>query len=198
MPKKTESVYTWSYKLNLLKNPTILLLLFKIFGGIILCFMLISFIIELFDSHNYLDTLKFGGIMAALMGCLCILGYFVYACIMGFTYNVKFVMDENGILHQQEAKQAKKAEKIADLTTIAGALSGNLTVTGIGLSSARKTSMYTSFKGVKKLKAVKKRGLIKLDAPFNHNQVYCNLEDFDFIWNYIKDKCTGAKIKEKI
>lgn len=198
MSKKKESVYTWSYKLNLLKNPTILLLLFKIFGGIILCFMLISFIIELFDSHNYLDTLKFGGIMAALMGCLCILGYFVYACIMGFTYNVKFVMDENGILHQQEAKQAKKAEKIADLTTIAGALSGNLTVTGIGLSSARKTSMYTSFKGVKKLKAVKKRGLIKLDAPFNHNQVYCNLEDFDFIWNYIKDKCTNAKIKEKI
>ena len=198
MSKKKESVYTWSYKLNLLKNPTILLLLFKIFGGIILCFMLISFIIELFDSHNYLDTLKFGGIMAALMGCLCILGYFVYACIMGFTYNVKFVMDENGILHQQEAKQAKKTEKIADLTTIAGALSGNLTVTGIGLSSARKTSMYTSFKGVKKLKAVKKRSLIKLDAPFNHNQVYCNSEDFDFIWNYIKDKCTSAKIKEKI
>lgn len=193
--KKQDDVYVWSYKVNLFKNPTILFTLFKIFGGIILAMTLISFIVELFGDHNYIDTLKFSGIMLALMGTLCLIGYFIYACIMGFNYNVKFVMDKKGILHQQEASQAKKANKVAEITTITGALTGNLTVTGIGMSSAKRTSMYTSFEGVKKLTSIKRRNLIKMDSLFDHNQIYCSIEDFDFIWDYIKEKCNTAKVK---
>lgn len=193
--KKQDNVYVWSYKVNLFKNPTILFTLFKIFGGIILAMTLISFIIELFDGHNYIATLEFSGIMLALMGSLCLIGYFIYACIMGFNYNVTFIMDEKGILHQQESSQAKKANKVAEITTIAGALTGNMTVTGIGMSSARRTSMYTSFEGVKKLTSIKRRNLIKMDSLLDHNQIYCNIEDFDFIWNYIKEKCKAEKIR---
>ena len=94
-----------------------------------------------------------------------------------------------------------KVAGVAALTSslpLAGALSGNVTTVGIGLSSARKTSMYTSFEGTKKLKAVAGKGLIKLDAPLSHDRTYCEQEDFNFVWNYIKSRCEGAQITEKL
>jgi len=43
--------------------------------------------------------------------------------------------------------------------------------------------MYTDFGDVIRLKAVKERNVIYV----NNNQVYVRDEDFDFVWNYIKD-----------
>lgn len=191
-----DNAYRWSYEVNLLKNPTILITILKIFGGIILGMMFIAFLIQLFGDHEYQFILELGGIMGGIFLGLSLIGYFIYACIMGFKYCVKFTMDANGILHQQEAKQAKKADKIAEATMLAGAMTGNITTMGIGLSHSGRTAMHTTFKGTKKITAIKRRNLIKLDSLLDHNQVYCDTEDFDFVWNYIKEHCPDAKVKK--
>ena len=190
--------YRWVYELNLLKDLSILGIVLKIFGGIILAGAVIFFIVELFGGHNYMSVLEMAGIMAGIFLVLSVLGYLLYAAIMGGKYCVVFTMDDKGILHEQQAKQAKKADIIADLLVIAGALSKNITTTGIGLSSARRTAMHTTFKGTKKVSGFAKRGLIKVDSPMDHNRVYCEDEDFNFVWNYIKSRCEGAEIKEKL
>ena len=191
----TDGKYRWVYEMNLLKNPTILFTILKIFGGIILAAGIIGFIFQLFGGHDYLMILKTMVYAMALMAGLSILGYLVYAAIMGFHYCVIFTMDEKGILHQQQPKQAKKAEVIAGLTVLAGIMSSNLTTTGIGMTSSR-TSMHTSFEGTKKITAVPRRDLIKLDSLLDHNQVYCNAEDFDFVWQHIKAHCPDPKVVE--
>ncbi len=129
---------------------------------------------------------------------LSVLGYLLYAAVMGGKFCVLYTMDDKGILMEQQAKQAKKADILADLLVLAGALVGNVTTVGMGLSSARRTSMYSTFKGMKKLTAAAKKDLIKMDAPMDHNRIWCeDDEDYNFVWNYIKSRCEGAKIIEK-
>jgi len=190
--------YRWVYEMNLFKDFWLLGLLFKIFGGIIAGMVLIFFIIELFGDHHYNFVLQMLGILCGIFLVLIILGYLIYAAVMGGKYCVIYTMDDAGILSEQQPKQAKKANIIADLLVLAGALSGNMTTVGIGLSSARKTSMYSSFKGVKKLKGVANKGLIKMDARLNHDRTYCEQEDFNFVWNYVKSRCEGAQITENL
>ena len=193
----TDGKYRWVYEMNLFKDLTVFWIVLKIFGGIILAMGIIDFFIQLFGDHDYKSVLFLVGIMLGIFIVLSILGYVVYAAMNGGKYCVVFTMDDEGILHEQQAKQAKKAELVADLLVLAGALAGNLTTIGMGLSSARRTSMYTSFAGTKKLIANAKKGRININATLDRNIVYCDDSDFNFVWNYIKSRCTGAQIEEK-
>ncbi|MBR0129821.1 MAG: hypothetical protein IJM08_00790 [Firmicutes bacterium] len=188
--------YRWVYEVNLFKDFFVLEILFKIFGGIILGFGVFHFIVELFGDHQYNFVLQLMGVLAGIFVVLILLGYFLYAAIMGGKYIVIYKMDDEGIFQQQQEKQAKKAEVIANLTVLAGLLSRNLTTTGIGLTS-RRTSMYTTFEGTKKLTGVPSKGLVKLDCLMSHDRIYCEPEDYEFVWNYILPRCEGAKVIEK-
>ena len=42
----SDGVYRWAYELNLYKNPTILFLIWKIFGGILLALWLFMVVLE--------------------------------------------------------------------------------------------------------------------------------------------------------
>ena len=194
----TDGKYRWVYEMSLLKDFSVFWMVLKIFVGIIIAFGVIAFIIELFGDHNYRFVFEAVGIMLAIFTVLSVLGYLLYAAVMGGKFCVLYTMDDKGILMEQQAKQAKKAEIIADLLVLAGALSGRVTTVGMGLSSARRTSMYSTFKGTKKLTAAAKKDLIKMDAPLDHNRIWCeDDEDYNFVWNYIKSRCEGAKIIEK-
>lgn len=193
----SDGSFRWVYEVNLFKDLSLLGLLYKVFGGIILGMGLLFFIIELFADHNYIFVLEMMGIMAGIFLVLIILGYLLYAAIMGGSYCVIYTMDDKGIFQQQQEKQAKKAELIADLTVLAGLLSRNMTTTGIGLTSARKTSSHTTFKGTKKLTGISRKGLIKIVKGLSHDRVYCGREDYEFVWNYIRTRCEGAQVIEK-
>ena len=190
----TDGKYRWVYEMNLFKDLWVFWTILKIFGGIILGGMLIFLVIEIFGGHDYEGVLKMGLIMGAIFLGLSILGYLLYAAMMGGKYCVVFTMDNEGILHEQQAKQAKKASVIGDLLVLAGAATGNLTTVGIGMTHGNRSAMHTTFKGTKKLTSIKRSRTIKLDSPMDHNRVWCEDEDFDFVWNYIAARCQGAQI----
>ena len=105
---------------------------------------------------------------------------------MGGKYIVDFEMDKNGVLHKQASTQAKKAKKLGFFTALVGAASGKPSTMGAGLAATR-TEMYSDFKKVKNIKAYPRRNLIKLNAPFNKNQVYARDEDFEFVLGFITE-----------
>lgn len=189
--------YRWRYDLNLFTNPTIFLLVWKIFFFILLGIALISTIVDAiewsdFFPERFLEGMRFWGIFLIGMTVIVALGYLLYAAIMGGKYCVLFEMDENGINHKQIPKQAKKAEKIAGLTVLGGLAAGNLTTVGVGMNAAR-TEMYSDFAAVRKVKAYPLRKLIKVNGLLKRNQVYAEKEDFDFVLNYIRSHCTNVK-----
>ncbi|MBQ6293051.1 MAG: zinc ribbon domain-containing protein [Lachnospiraceae bacterium] len=193
----TDGKYRWVYELGLFKDMWVFWTILKIFGGVILGGMLIFLIIEVFGDHNYGDVLKMGLIMGAIFLGLSILGYLVYALMMGGKYCVIFTMDEEGIVHEQQAKQAKKASIVGDLLVLAGAATGNLTTVGIGLTSGNRNAMYTAFKGTKKITGIRRKNTIVLREGLSNNRIWCEAEDFEFVWNYILPRCTGAQVIQK-
>ena len=103
-----DGFYRWAYELNLYKNPTIIFLIWKIFGFILLGLWLFMVLLEFIDDSLSLETLlDISEVMLLFglgFGVLCLVGYLVYALMMGGKYCVLFEMDERGVNHIQMAR----------------------------------------------------------------------------------------------
>ena len=193
--------YRWVYEMHLLKNPTIFILLMKIFFFVILAIFIMMIIADAvngyLDGELILNDLKLMGIVFAGFTVLAILGYLLYAAIMGGKYCAMFEMDEEGINHKQLPRQVKKAQAISALTTLAGLFAGSVTTVGVGLTSAR-SEMYTEFAKVRSVRPHPRRDLIKVNELFGKNQVYAAKEDYDFVLDYISCRVPdSAKPRKK-
>ncbi|MCR4893011.1 MAG: hypothetical protein K5989_12625 [Lachnospiraceae bacterium] len=192
--------YRWVYEFPMLKNPTILLTLFKIFGIICLCFITFLFIVEVFDD-GFMDAvtgyLLDPGILIVpgILFVLILVGYFFLAAAYGWKYMVLFEMDENSVSHIQMPKQFQKGEALGWLSAMAGAFAGNYSAMGAGMLAASRNSMTSPFANVKKVIGKRWLHLIKVNLLLDHNQVYADEADYDFVWNFITSHCPNAKIK---
>ncbi len=206
--KATENIYLcpdgkyrWVYEFPMLKNPIILLTVWKIFGFIFLGIIVFLFLLELFDGNvknwavNFFFTPQFFILPGILFG-LSLISYFILAVIYGFKYMVLFEMDDERVLHIQMDKQFKKAKALSWLTAMAGMASGNITTMGIGITSGIKNSSESKFNSVRRVMGHRGLNTIRLNGLLNRNQVYAGKEDYDFVWDYIVKKCTKAEIKE--
>ena len=187
--------YRWVYEMNMLKNPTLLLTLYKFFGIVILILMVIILLLGLFsdDLLNLLITTgKIGLLMAGIVGVLLPLGYLIVAAIYRGKYIVVFEMDEHGIEHRQLEAQVKKAQAMGWLTALVGAAGGRLTTMGAGILGATKTASYSSFESVFTVKPHRWRHMIEVNQLTSFNEVYVD-EDFDFVLDYIRKHCPKVK-----
>ncbi len=194
-----DGAYRWAYDLNLFTNPTILLMIWKIFGFI--CFGLWVFITLLsLGDHNFwwdgfLESLKVFGIFLGGMFALSLLGYLVYAIIQGGKYCVLFEMDEQGVSHTQVPKQFKKAQIMATILGLTASGSGKIGTLGTAILAGSKSSSYTRWEYTRSVYCYRHTHVIKVNELMQKNQVYASKEDFDFVRNYIVTRCTKAKIK---
>lgn len=191
--------YRWTYELNMIKNPIILFTIWKIFGILILIMLSLSFLIELFQGNIkewFTDFLLSPGILIVpgIMLALSVVSYLIVAGMYGWKYMVLFEMDEKGVVHNQMPKQFEKAEALSWLTVMAGAAAGNITTMGSGLLASSKNRSVSSFEHVKKIIRKKAFNTIKVNELLEKNQVYAAKEDYDFVWDYIVNRCPNAKI----
>ena len=190
--------YRWVYELDMYKSSAIIKELWRVLlitGAIVL---IILFGISIMDG-DLMETLQFVAQAAAILFgiflVLSIVGYLIFAYIIGGKYCVVFEMDEGGINHKQHPKHVKKAQLIGALTALAGAGTGNLGTAGTGVLAAARTTLYTGFDDVKEVEILPEEHLIRLNEALNRNQVYAADEDFAFVANYIKARCRNAKVK---
>lgn len=194
--------YRWAYEFNLYRNPTILFVLFKIFGAIIGIGFLIFLGINFVDMANgYADTEDLLGLIKGVVifcvfwFALVTVSYYIYAAMQGGKYCVLFEMDDEGIVHRQYAKQVEKAQLVGLINVLAGVAGGNPVQAGIGITSSVNTEMASSFQSVKSIKGYKRRGVIKVNEPLAKNQVYADGVDYDFVFSYIAERCPNATVK---
>ncbi len=197
-----QGVYRWVYEYNLLTNPTILFTIGKIFAGIIigLClFMLILLVPDLIqgyaDASNIAFTFQLTGIMFAIFAVLLIFGYGIFALIQGGKYCVMFTMDEESVTFTQMPKEMKKAQVIGLLNVLAGLAGGKPSQAGLGMATAARESMTSTFKAVRSIKGSRALRVIKVNEPLAKNQVYVEPEDYDFVFGFIRDHCPNADVK---
>ncbi|MBQ7541944.1 MAG: hypothetical protein IJT44_06595 [Clostridia bacterium] len=191
--------YRWAYEVNLLKNPMLYFLVWKILFFILVGIFAVLTLIDAVEwrgsslfAERMLGDLRFFGYFVVGMTALSAMGYLLYAAFMGGKYIAEFEMDDEGVLHSQNAAQAKKVKKIGAATAVLGTLAGRVSTVGVGLN-AQRTQMYTEFSRVRKVKAYPARDLIKVNERFGHNQVYAAPEDFAFVRDHILSRCRNVK-----
>lgn len=192
--KCDDGSYRWVYEFNMLKNPIILLTVLKIFLFVLVGMWVIFGLFRIGRDGfvgAFVAQTKELLIPAAILLGLSIAAYIILACIYGWKYCVLFEMNETGIRHIQMEKQYKKAQAIGWLTALIGAASGHPGISGTGLLAATKQETVTEFSKVKKMKVLRGLHTIKLDGLLNHNQIYANGEDYDFVVEYIKERIPG-------
>lgn len=197
----TDGKYHWYYEFKLMKNPTILKLLLKIFFWIDFGIWAMLVVVDLLggrmDWKNFVNISKTFLLMYVIFVVLVCISYFIYALIQGFKYCVMFEMDDKGVTHTQMPKQFKKAQAIGFLTMLMGAAAGKPGVVGTGMLAASKSSMSSSWSNVKSVEIIRKRNVIKVNERLNRNQVYAEDVDFQFVADYIKAHVTKkCKISE--
>ena len=188
--KGDDGTYRWVYEFRMLRNPIILLTVWKIFALILVGMWLFFGLFSIGDNGffgAYAAQAAELALPAAILLGLSLVGYFILACIYGFRYCVLFEMNEKGIRHIQMEKQFKKAQALGWLTAMAGLAAGNPGTAGAGLLSSARNEMASEFSKVRRVKVFRRMHTIKLDAPLCHNQVYADGADFDFVLNYINE-----------
>ena len=205
--KVTENVYLcadgkyrWSYEYKMMKNPTIFLTVLKVLGmsAAIVAILVLAFSLPDWIRYGMVGSSTDGKILliviAVFLG-ITVLSYIILAAMYGWKYMVLFEMDESEVKHIQMPKQVKKAQTIGLLTALVGLAANNMTTTGVGLLSTAKSTSTSEWDKVKKVKARKRLQTIYVNSLLDHNQVYAEPADFDFVRDYIVSRCINAKIK---
>ena len=194
--KGDDGTYRWVYEFKMLKNPMILLSVQKIFLLILIGMWVVFGLFRIgrdgFVSAFVAQTKELL-IPAAALFVLSILGYILLACIYGWKYCVLFEMNETGIRHIQLKKQYKKAQALGWLTAMMGIVAGKPGMAGTGLLAATKNEQATEFRIVKRMRSFRAFHTIKLDGLLNHNQIYTQPEDYDFVLDYISKRIPKKK-----
>ena len=194
--------YRWVYEVPMLKNPTILIDVFKVLGisfGIVWLFTVLVIGCEEGYALENLWGITSGFLM--LMGVFLVIGciaYFIVAWCYGWKYVVLFTLDERQVVHQQMPRQVKKATVLGALTAMMGGAAGKPGVVGSGLLAASRSTLTSDFVDVTRLIPCRCHNLIKVSLLLSKNRVFVPDEDFDFVYNYLCQHCPRAKKKSII
>ena len=194
--------YRWTYHFDMLRNPAIIVVVYKIFGILLSIPFLINVIAlarhgELQKAWN--ERLWSGSnpkvwlVVMAVFFFVILLGYLLVAWMYGGKYIVHFTMDENGLVHEQEAVQFDRAKKVGLLAALVGILAKKPGMMGQGMLDASRSSSTSVFDRVRRIKPRRWIELIKVNQRLDRNQVYVPREDFDFVLSFIRQHCPQAK-----
>lgn len=182
--------YRWSYAYDMLKNPVILFTTWKVLGLaalIVALFIAVLGVIEGGIAIPGPDDMKIIGILILVFFVLSIIAYLIVAASYGWKYMVLFEMDEDGVMFRQMKSQFNKAQALGWIAAVAAAASGRPGMAGAGVLAATRTTMYSNFKSVRKVKANRAMHTIYVNELLGRNQVYAEDADFDFVLHYIKE-----------
>ncbi len=189
--------YRWVYEVPMLRNPTILLTVWKVlgiaFGAVFLLFQLISLLEGSMSWESLLGSVRVFGLLALVFLGISTLAYLIVAAVYGWKYVVLFEMDERQVHHIQVYRQHKKAEILGLVTALAGQAGGRPGTAGIGLQAAARSTTTTEFACVRSIRPCRSRHVIRLSQGLAHNQIYAGGADFDFVLDYITARCPQAR-----
>ena len=191
--------YRWVYEVPMLKNPSILIDVYKVLGisfGIVWLFNVL--IISCEDGLSLENLWGITSGFLILMGVFLVIGYVAYVIVAwtyGWKYVVLFTLDEREVKHEQMPRQVKKAQVLGALTALVGVTAGKPGVVGSGLLAASRTSTTSVLANVARLKPCRRHHLIKVNQLLNKNRVFVPDEDFDFVYDFLCQHCPKAKKK---
>ena len=188
--------YRWTYPLDMLKNPSILFVLLKIFG-ILLSIPLLIALISAAANNDWQKIwdgfIKIWLIVMVVFFVIILISYLIVVWMNGGKYVVNFTMDEKRLIHEQVPVQYDRARKVGLLAALVGIFAKRPAAAGAGALAASRDTSISVFDKVRRVKPRRGQNLIKVNQSLERNQVYVPDEDFDFVLDFIRKHCPNAK-----
>ncbi len=188
--------YRWTYPLDMLKNPSILFVLLKIFG-ILLSIPLLIALISAAANNDWQKIwdgfIKIWLIVMVVFFVIILISYLIVVWMNGGKYVVNFTMDEKRLIHEQVPVQYERARKVGILAALVGIFAKRPAAAGAGALAASRDTSVSVFDKVRRIKPRRGQNLIKVNQSLERNQVYVPDEDFDFVLDFIRKHCPNAK-----
>lgn len=197
----TQNMYSWHHEIDLLKDVSIIMTVWKIFSLCASFPAIVVMLTELYDGSSIIGKLsillKMYAIIWGISTALLFISYYlVFVPMHGGKYRIMFEMDDKGIRHIVASRQMKKARKVAFLGVLVGVFSRSPMLAGSSIISGTRKSMYTSFAGVTKIVLYpKKNKIILVEEHIARNMIYTAPEDFVEVSRYIIGRCK-SRIKK--
>ena len=188
--------YRWTYPLDMLKNPSILFVLLKIFG-ILLSIPLLIALVSAAANNDWQKIwdgfIKIWLIVMVVFFVIILISYLIVVWMNGGKYVVNFTMDEKRLIHEQVPVQYERARKVGLLAALVGIFAKRPSAAGTGALAASRNTSVSVFDKVRRVKPRRGQNLIKVNQSLERNQVYVPDEDFDFVLDFIRKHCPNAK-----
>ena len=194
-----DGILRWVYEMNMWKNPTLVITIWKVLLLAALAPALLVFFMNLGDGIGsaFLTFVKIMGIVVGIVTGLMLLAYPLVAMMNGGIYCVIFEMDDKSVKHIQMQKQFNKNQVLSMIVSLAGVMTGNIQATAAGMLAGSKQSLLSSFEKVRSITVNEKRHVIYVNEKLSRNQVYADFADFAFVRNTIISRCKKAKVTYK-
>lgn len=192
--------YRWVYEFPMLKNPVLLFTVFRVLGMSAAIIAIFALLVDIIDDGSITPPTDPEELMIGLWVILffigvVILSYIILAGMYGWKYMVLFEMDEEKVVHIQMPSQFQKSEALGWLTAMAGIASGRIGTVGTGMLAASRNTSTSDFINVRKVIGSRWMRVIKVNKLLDHNQVYVDPADYDFVYNFIAQRCVNAKVR---
>ena len=195
--QEEDGTYDWIYSLKMLQNRSLINFILKI---IAIMFLLIA-VISAFIVDDFSGLLWFLGILALCFAGVILITYFATWLVNTLykgNYLLVFQMNEKELVFSQTTDQAQVTRIISAASAAVNAASHNVGGTIAGAGLALSPNAYRSeFAKVKSIKGKRKDNLIWVNSFLQYQMVYVPDAFYDFVWNYITQRCPNARISER-
>ena len=188
--------YRWTHPLDLKKNPTILILVYKMFGiffSIPLLYLVVRAAIEGDWAWAWDNSIKIWLIVMAVFAVIVYLSYRIVVGLYVGKYIVHFTMDSGQLTYRQDAVQEERSRKFGLLVFLVGLVSEEPSTMGQGMYLASGSVHTAPLDKIRRIRPCRSQQLIKLSQGLFQNRVYVQDEDFDLILDFLRKHCPNAK-----
>lgn len=188
--------YRWTHPLDLKKNLTILILVYKLFGiffSIPLLYLVVRAAIEGDWAWAWDNSIKIWLIVMAVFAVIVYLSYRIVVGLYGGKYIVHFTMDSGQLTYRQDAVQEERSRKFGLLVFLVGLVSEEPSTMGQGMYLASGSVHTAPLDKIRRIRPCRSQQLIKLSQGLFQNRVYVQDEDFDLILDFLRKHCPNAK-----
>jgi hypothetical protein len=173
--------FSWTIRLSLFKHP---LLLKQLGLAIGIPFGVIIFILILTASQPPYLYYALG-----LIGLLMLLTGLVLLIVFRGTYDLEFVVSEQGITSRMQETQARRTGRINRAAILLGLFAGNYTTAGAGMLAESRQGQSLGWTRIRKVSWQPRRHIIILRAALGGTIVlFCLPDNYGPVGDFIQEK----------
>ncbi len=195
--QEEDGTFDWIFSLKLLKNRSLLKFVIKVIA--LICVLIaVVFIIVVRDPGLLLMILGILVLCFAGGSLIAVFATWVVNAMYKGNYLLVYQLNDRQLLFSQTSDQAQITKIISVASAAVNAAGNNLGGAIAGAGLAMSPNAYSSdFSKVKAVRGNKKDNLIWVNSFFQYQMVYVPDSFYDFVWDYVTQRCPKAKIKKR-